>query len=34
MDRRRRCSHCGLWEYDPYNVHGLAEQQFLGSGGA
>ena len=32
--RRRRCSHCGLWEYDPYNIHGLSERQFLTSGGA
>jgi len=23
--RRRRCSHCGLWEYDPYNIAGLSE---------
>jgi len=32
--RKRRCSHCGLWEYDPYNIDGLSERQYLGSGGA
>ena len=32
--RKRRCSHCGLWEYDPYNIHDLSERQYLSSGGA
>jgi len=27
--RVRRCSHCGLWEYDPYNIDGLSERQHL-----
>ena len=31
---KRRCSHCGLWEYDPYNIGGLSERQYLTSGGA
>jgi len=32
--RVRKCSHCGLWEYDPYNIDGFSERQSLTSGGA
>ena len=27
-----RCMHCKVWKYDPYNIDGLAERQFLGRG--
>jgi len=25
----KRCVHCKLWKYDPYDIDGLAERQYL-----
>lgn len=26
-----KCVHCGIWKYDPYNIDGFSERQYLAS---